>query len=475
MKGGDALQNIGDQLDTSQNQEDKGKITHRHAGKMFRRDCVCFGIVAWHGLKNRVIQTIFLFMASELSRNNPSFPPAEPVIYLFTRFPHWSETFLQREVRAMAKLGVALELHTLWGGEDHFEGLPVRRFAKWKLAKLLYLLPRTALTNPGFIGRWLEKLVGTRPISLLNLGENLLGLAFAILHAPEFRRRRLHHFHAVWATMPAAAALGLHELTGHPYSMGAHAYDVFEHGGDPFLREKMASALFVHTSVGATRERLYQFTSEPDKIVLVRRGLNSLPPRTFAGFSPGEPRRIISIGRLVPKKGFYYQLAVYAALRAAGFDFRAEIIGDGPLRESLKERIRTMGLTGCVTLAGALSQDEVQERLQRADVFLFTGIIDADGNRDGVPNVLPEAMAHGVLVLASPMDGVCEVIEDGVTGFLCPVDQPEQWVHRLRELENNPNLRQSVREQARDWVEGHFVAEANARRLLETAVERRKQ
>lgn len=474
MKLLQALQNVGHQLKSADDEEDQTQKADRQAGQSSLGGERQIEIITWHKDVNGLIQNIFMDMASEHFSASQALPTGEPVVYLFTRFPHWSETFLQREVRAMAALGVPLELHSLWGGADDFEGLPVKRFRKRKLAHLIYRLPWLMLTRPRVIGRWLELLILRQPISLLNLAENLLGFGFALVHAGHFRRRRIHHFHGVWATMPGAAAMGLSELTGHPYTLGAHAYDVFLHGGDPFLREKMAGALFVHTSVEATRRQLLTLTDEPDKIVLVRRGLNHFPPFAPQPLAVDQPLSLVSVGRLVAKKGLSFQLAIYAALRDAGIFFTAGIIGEGPLRQALQEEIFRLGLEDQVTLTGALSYAQTEEKLARAHGFLFTGIIDAEGNRDGVPNVVPEAMASGALVLTSPMDGVLEVIAHRETGFVQPVNQPSAWVETIRTLQSDPELAARVRQQARQWVETNFNAEKNAASLYREAIARKK-
>ncbi len=150
------------------------------------------------------------------------------IVYLFTTFPLLSETPAQREIRALASLPVELEIHSLWRGGRAFEGVPVHRFALWRLPLIACFLPYWLVRRPRVFRELARRLAASRMPSLLNGGETMLGLAFALCHAKRIARaeRRPDLIHAGWATGPASAAQLLSALTGIPFSMGAHAYDV---------------------------------------------------------------------------------------------------------------------------------------------------------------------------------------------------------------------------------------------------------
>lgn len=386
------------------------------------------------------------------------------ILYVTTSFPVYSETFLQREVRALLKAGVELEIVSLHKGEDAFEGYPVRRFAKVELFRVLYLLPWALLRRGAALWEVFRRMVSRKPASWLNFGENLLGLGAAIVLERQIRETRPEVVHCVWAGGPAAFGLMAEALVGVRFSTGAHAYDIFEHGGDWLLDHKLKRALLVHVSTAVAKDRIRGICDE-GKVKLIRRGLNALPPRR-------EPRercdclRIICVARLVEKKGFPYQLEVYRRLRAAGVCFEAQIVGDGPLESEIRRGIAEFGLENEVKLVGRVSESEVLGRLQEADLLFHTGIVAASGDRDGLPNVVPEAMASGVVVLGSPVSGVVEAVEDGVTGYLCPPWEPELWVERCVRLKEDAALRRNLAMAARDWVEREFVADRNTGVLL---------
>ena len=147
--------------------------------------------------------------------------PASPVIaYLFTTFPKATETFLQREIIAMKAHGVQLRLYSLWGGVDTFRGLPVRRFPKWKLLTLLWMIPYESWRRPEVLKEVLHGLCTRRAPSWLNFWENMLGAGFACLYAGSFRKHPPAHVHAAWGGAPATAALRSHRGLKNARSLG---------------------------------------------------------------------------------------------------------------------------------------------------------------------------------------------------------------------------------------------------------------
>jgi colanic acid/amylovoran biosynthesis glycosyltransferase len=422
----------------------------------------------------KVAQTSSLLGAADHKADRKSaLPPADaPVIaYLFTTFPKATETFLQREVTGLQALGVNLRLYSMWGGGGTFNGQPVTRFPKWKLLTLAAWLPWLAVRHPGVLGELLRGVLIHRPRSTLNLFENLLGLGFGLIYAAHFRKNRPAHLHAVWGGAPAASAWLLSRLDGHEYSAAGHAYDLYQHGGDGWLRQKLAPALWIHTSTDMGRGTLLEKGLPDGKIHVIRRGLTTLPPlNPLRAERSHTPLRLLCVARLVPKKGLDHQLRIYAALKAAGVPFEARIAGEGPLRDALETQTRAAGLTAQVTFLGHRPQAEIAAQLAWADVLLHTGVVAADGDRDGLPNVIPEAMSAGVLVVTSPAAATTEAITDGLTGRVCPVDEPASWVEALRVLRNdgkNESAGAATQMQmaARAWVEANFDAHKNAARL----------
>lgn len=391
--------------------------------------------------------------------------PAPPrrIAILYTTLPVRSETFVQRELLAIADQDMEIETWSLHRGDRSFAGLPIHRFSKWRLWRLVYRIPAEWICHPRVSVELLHLLLGRGlPPSFLNLGENLLGIGFALVEAPHFRRSRPDRIHGVWGSLPAMAAWVLSRLCGIPFSFEAHAYDLYEHGGDWFLREKIRAAERIRSSTAAGVERLLEVGADQKKVAHVRRGL--LPMPVFPDRAPiRTPVRLVSVGRLVEKKGFLRQLQILAACRDAGIDFTARIIGEGPFREKIEQARDELRLDDRVELAGWIPVENVMKEMTRADVLLHTGTIARSGDRDGLPNVVGEAMSVGTVVMSTPDGGVAEAVVDGETGFLCPLDDASAWLGSLRRLLEEPDTVLQVRRAARAWVETHFDAECNMR------------
>lgn len=373
--------------------------------------------------------------------------------------------FLQREVAALRARGVKLKLYSMWGGGGSFRGIKVESFSKWKLLTLLWRIPIESWRHPEVLRQLLSGLSRRRAPSWINFWENMLGAGFACVYARRFREERPALVHAAWSGGPATAAWLLWRMDGHRYSAGAHAYDVFEHGGDWWLRDKLEHAAFVHTSTELVRQALVARGLDASRVLCIRSGLERLPAMKPVRASR-MPLHLLCLSRLVEKKGLDRQLRIYAALKAANVDFVARIVGDGPLRASLEKLAGHLGVSDRVTFVGEVASHEVWDHLAWADVLLHTGVVARNGDRDGLPNVIGEAMAAGVPVVTSPTAGTTEAVSDGVNGLVIPVDHPEYWVAALRRLGNDDALCERLRLAARRWIEENFDVRTNTDRLL---------
>jgi glycosyltransferase involved in cell wall biosynthesis len=397
------------------------------------------------------------------------------IALLFTTFPKTSETFLQRDVAALQAKGLNLKLYSLWGGGGTFNGLPVQVFNKWRLvAVFLLIIPWQLIRRPRLMRDLFEGVFTRAAPSWLNFWENMLGAGFAGSFERAMRRDPPALVHGAWAGAPATAGWILWRMHGWRYSCGAHAYDIYEHGGDWWLLEKLKHARFIHTSTEMGRRELIGRGVPAEQLVCIRRGLD-----VFPAFKPlrreRRPLRLLCIARLVPKKGLDYQLRIYAALKAAGMVFEARIVGEGPLRGSLEILAAQLKLADVVKFTGQLAQPEVWEQLTWADVLLHTGVVAPSGDRDGLPNVIPEAMAAGVLVVTSPVSATTEAISQERTGLVADVDLPLAWVVALRRLGEDDALAERLRTGARRWVEENYDAHRNTARLVECFEEAMKE
>ena len=386
------------------------------------------------------------------------------VALLFTRYPVATETFLQREVEALRKGGGRWDVLVLWPAPDHREGdQAARTFGPWRLLVLPFWLIYWTLRRPEVLQEVAEAVLEARRPNFTNFTEMLLGCAYGLVEAHHLKDR-YDHFHAVWASAPATAAWVLSKLTGRPYSMAGHAYDIFENGGDGLLPVKIPGAQFIRTSTTVARNRWIELGARPEQMLVIRRGLGSFPPFKEKA-DPLPPYRLLCVGRMVEKMGFFHALQVFAELEGGGFPFSAVFVGDGPFRPSLEAAVHRLGLGGKVVFTGALPYQQVERQFAGADLFLFTGKVARSGDRAGFPNAVGEAMAWGVPVCATPVGAVEEGIRHGETGLIAA--QPAEAAARIRELLRDSQQYHTIRAAARLWVEREFDVRTNLKPFAE--------
>lgn len=394
------------------------------------------------------------------------------VAYIFEYHPSLAQTFLKREITELMRQGLRVEVHSLWRVRldvppsnpatspfPEFDKLTIHYFRWWEAFGLIVALPRELRRDPALLRDGWRMLWRHRPVEFGNSIVNIWGAVFAVCRAREFRQQRPDAIHGVWATGAATAAAILSRLCSIPYSVGTDGYDVYEHGGDQFLEPKLRNASFVQANFQANVAYLRQRVPEA-RIVLARRGLDRLPPLRNRSRTPG-PMRILSVGRLVSKKGHRHQLDACALLKRWGVPFEARIIGDGALRRELQWQINSSDLADVVTLCGGQQHERVQEAYDWADIFWHTGIIDVHGNRDGLPNVIPEALAHQLPVICGPVAGATEAVTHEITGLVVDVTDRASLAGAVKRLAEDESLRRRLGENGRRWVEENFLVSKN--------------
>jgi glycosyltransferase involved in cell wall biosynthesis len=252
--------------------------------------------------------------------------------------------------------------------------------------------------------------------------------------------------------------------------MGAHAYDVFRTGGDWLLTTKLKHASFIRTSSLSTAKRIEDLGVSSEKVKLIRRGLSYWPDRQ--NFDLVNPDRIelLSVGRLVEKKGYFHQLKIVNLLKNKSVPFRLRIVGDGPKKKNLLKELQRLDLTHHVEFLGSLPQKVIRSLYLNSDVFLFTGVVAKNGDRDGIPNVIPEAMSAGCLILSSCYAGASEAFIEHVSGFSMNPLNTEQWIDLLNDFWQTPNsflkMRKSAVQYSKEAFDVKRTADSLSRAIL---------
>jgi glycosyltransferase involved in cell wall biosynthesis len=355
------------------------------------------------------------------------------IAVLVKRFPRLSETFILNEFLELRRQGVPVDLYAIMDPHEahsHSEALAlVPEVVYLQTGSLWGVLPtvlRTVRRHP-----W-----GSVRAAAWALTRHTLAAVRNCLHAmvlvDRLAQREPAHLHAHFLHSPAALAFIARKISGQRYSLTGHAKDIYTTLPENLLM-RCRDADFVTTCTDANRKHLVEEIGLPaSQVWLCRHGVDL--DRFSADRSDPQRGRILSIGRLVPKKGFDVLVRACGEMRRRGCDFELRIIGGGPLRDELLALAQDEGIADKVHLLGSMSQAEVAMELATAEVFALSPMVMPNGDRDGIPNVVMEAMAAGVPVVASAVSGIPEAIADGVNGRLVVPRRPDLLADALSEL-----------------------------------------
>jgi glycosyltransferase involved in cell wall biosynthesis len=394
------------------------------------------------------------------------------IIYFTNRFPTLTHTFIQREMEAVSQQDFEIHIFPLykWGKKYQWKDNITVHPIEWQEIPLFafkWLKNMWKIRNT--VKQAFRDIIKKRPFSFENVFTNLWAIDCSLARAHQMEA---DHYHGVWAQGPATAAWIAALLHGKKFSFGAHAFDIYRCGGDALLPQKMRAATFIHTTTLSNISYLEdKEPSAKDKIVLSRRGLNHLPNLEEVHWENRKALKILSVARLVPKKGIIYQIQAAKILKAKGVHFELNIIGDGPLRKELQAEIDEHDLRREVRLLGSMPQVEVNRYYRYSSIFWHTGIIDPQGDRDGLPNVIPEAMSYALPVISCPDPGAREAVTTRENGIVIDVTNAELLAETVLRLHHDHEFAKELGLNGRKWVEQFFLSEKNASILVNKFIE----
>lgn len=383
-------------------------------------------------------------------------------------------TFIDREVRMLRARGVAIDIVSLRRAPGTLSPEQQELAATTRYVRPIRV-GTLVRRHVGFFARSprryvgaLRELVGGRDQRLRDRVRSIGHFGLAVHVAGEVREHgRPRHVHAHFIDRAAAVAMVVSRLLDLPYSITAHASDIYV---DPvLLEEKIRGASFVTTCTEHNRAHLASHVNGAGaKVELLYHGLELDRYRHTDGAStePSLVPTLLAVGQLKEKKGFTHLIRACRALADQGIDHRCEIIGEGPQRAELEACIRDLGLEGRVVLRGALPHGDVIDAYARASVFVLPCVVAENGDRDGIPNVVLEAMAMGLAVVSTTVSGIPEAVLDGETGILVEPRDPETLAAALRRVVEDPAVAGRLGANGRLLVEQRFDASANAEALF---------
>ncbi|ABC93476.1 glycosyltransferase protein (plasmid) [Rhizobium etli CFN 42] len=276
--------------------------------------------------------------------------------------------------------------------------------------------------------------------------------------------------HAHFIHTPASVTEYTSILTGMPWTCSAHAKDIWT-SPDWELKEKLKSARWTVTCTRTGYEHMRMLTSRKEAIHLSYHGLDLARFGHFSGAhsqrtgnDPADPAFILSVGRAVEKKGYDVLLRALALL-PADLHWRMEHIGGGDELAMLKALAAELGLSGRIVWKGAMAQEDVLDHYRRADLFALACRIAANGDRDGLPNVLVEASSQRLVCISTTVSGVPELLTDGENGLVVPPEDPALLARALEAAIRDPALRQRLGDAAERRVREDFDYHSSIRQL----------
>jgi len=392
--------------------------------------------------------------------------PAEPtrIGYVLKVYPRLSETFIVNELLAHERAGTEIEIFSLRPPGDGRLHEMVGRVR----APVRYV-PHAGLSADGLWEAIRDAGSSGRAATADAAGADARDLFQALWLARAVRERGIGHLHAHFASAAAVVARLAGRVADVPYSLTAHAKDIFHEDVDPeALRRVLSDARVAITVSDFNVEHLRGVAPEAH----VRRVYNGLD---LGGLDFSDQtdrsRRVLAVGRLVGKKGFDVLIDACAELARRARPVDCDIVGTGAEHPRLAAQIAEHGLEARVRLLGARSQDEVHAAMREAAVLAVPCVVGADGNRDGLPTVLLEAMALGTPCVATPVTGIPEAVEHRRTGLLVGERRADQLADALAELLDDGALRERLAAAGRARLEHDFDVDANAAELRALAWE----
>ena len=392
-----------------------------------------------------------------------------PIAYCTGEYPRASDTFVLREVLALRKLGIDVLTHSVRATDpshhvgpeqqaEHANTFHIQKAAKnpVKLIKAHLSVLRHGAK------RWFRALRLAQRTCPPGLKEALWQIFYFLeagVLAERLRAKGVVHLHNHFANSSCTVAMLAAEMSGIPFSFTLHGPAIFFEPMKWRIDEKIARASFVACISHYCRAQgmIFADPAHWPKMKIVHCGVE---PEKYGHVDRSAPgKHLIFVGRLAPIKGVSVLLDAFAQARTVHQDAKLTIVGDGPLRASLEEKTKALGLSESIEFTGYVGMDEVARKLDAADIFVLPSF------SEGVPVVLMEAMAARMPVIGPKVAGVEELVEDGVSGFAVPPGDIDTLGARITQLLSDDELRGRMGSAGREKVKASFDANQEASRL----------
>jgi len=390
------------------------------------------------------------------------------ILYVVSLFPCWSETFIVREINALKKNGVDISILSLKN--------PIEKLVQTDTMSLnedvvypsnsvvTFFNGLKAFIKKPFVNiKQLYRIVLSlykKPLSML---KSIATWWLTLSVIERIKCLDVDHIHAHWATYPSTSALILSSNLDIPFSFTSHAHDIFLE--DHLLKEKLTESKFSVTISKYNKERLTKQLNLnlESKLHVVHCGIDIEDHK----FLPDnrDTKMILAVGRLDYIKGFSVLIDACKFFKSSDSNFKCNIIGSGPLESVLQQQIIDNNLENYVELVGVMPQEEIKTYLAKSNLFVLPSVVTKEGDMDGIPVALMEAMAVGIPVVSTTVSGIPELIDNHVNGLIVKPNDPLALSTAMLEIINNTELSKEFSINARSTIESEFSIYKEADKL----------
>lgn len=396
------------------------------------------------------------------------------IAYILSRFPAFTETFIIREIQEMKRRGIDVQVFSLKHPEirdishrdaREFYGIThdtayLFSIEVWK--SVLYFL----YTQPISVLQTIATIIRNNYRNPVVLLKSIAIIPKAMTIAKKIKDMRINKIHAHWATIPATAAWLVSRLNNTDFTFTTHAWDIFK--ADSMMEQKIRSAVKVITISQFNKKYLLKKypNAIPNKITVIHIGIDLTKFKPYYR-TPEKVFKILSVGRLVETKGFQFLLRACDLLRKKNIQLHCQIIYvRDEFANQIFELYERLKLRDTVELIPEITQEAILDFYQNADCMVLPCIVGKDGDRDGIPTVILEALATELPVISTNVSGIPEVIKDGQSGLLVEPENVEELAHAIEKLYNDIELRNRLGKNGRRIVEQEFEITANVDQLI---------
>ncbi|MEG2173107.1 MAG: glycosyltransferase [Desulfovibrionaceae bacterium] len=411
-------------------------------------------------------------MTISASASAQSFLKALTIAYVPLWFPLASETFIFREVVQLRQRGLPIHVYTLYGpalkgcSEEMraYDG-PVTHLGMRHILSVLAAFGRALRHN--FSGTWALMREGLfrRLRSWETLAENSICFLEGFYLAELCQKDGIERIHSPWGNGSGTAAWVASRVSGIPLIITGRAGDIYPPDG--ILREKLRDCLSIRTNNAANVNYLRSFcpAGEEYKVQLVYNCL-TFRQRQASTVPMIAPYKLLAVGRFVRTKGFHILFTALARLKREGFPFHLTLVGGGGFQgPSLRAQCKRLHLQDDVTMPGFVPNDQLMQYMATHDMMVVPCVITSTGDRDGIPNVIMEALSSGLPVIATNVSGIGEVVRDGDTGLIVPQQDPVALAEAIQRMAQDRDAARAMAARGKQLVETMFDCETNIRAL----------